>query len=250
MMYQIKCLSNILKQRIIVITLIACLLLSLLTIHSKALAAYDLMIICPEDFVTALEPLVDHKVQMGISVRIKTLDSIDAGYQEPSLPDDPARIKRAIYDQYQAHGIQYVMLVGDGNVFPVRYIKGELEDYSPEKTDGHIVRIWEPSDFYYAEILDESGGFDTWDSNGNNIFSEIYRNHINLDEIDYTPQVYVGRVPATDVDQVRNYVAKVIYYERKTYDEAVWFKNMTFSVNHDPHFVFPSNSSDENGPDS
>ena len=102
--------------------------------------------------------------------------------------------------------------------------------------------IWEPSDLYYADIRDSSGFFDNWDRDGNGHFGEICRGTagdepgapgINWDEIDYHPEVAIGRIPADSVEEVQNYVAKVIRYEYLTAG-ASWFQNMTFSISHDP----------------
>lgn len=212
--------------------------LIVLVFSGAAISAYDLLIITPADYETALEPLAEHKERTDIYTRILTLETIREEYDDPMYVDDPERIKHAIYDRYLSDNIQFVMLVGDGVVFPVRYTFGDLDDYSPGRTHDIVEKIWEPSDLYYADILDEGGSFDSWDRDGNDLFGEIYRNHINNDDVDYHPDVFVGRVPAEDVEEVRNYVAKVIRYEYVTSGQA-WFNNMTFSVSHDPDWNTP-----------
>jgi hypothetical protein len=202
-----------------------------------ARGAYKMMIIAPEDFAEALQPLMVHKDRTGISNRLFTLEYIRETYSGSSYVDDPERIKHAIYDEYvnnfdpyYGYGIRYVMLVGDANVFPIRYIIGDLVDGRDH------AKVWEPSDLYYADILDGSGNFHSWDRDGNGWFGELYRHGINWDEIDSYPDVYAMRVPAENVEEVRNYVAKVIRYELRAANGG-WFDHMTFSVIPDPDWA-------------
>ena len=115
-----------------------------------AYADYDLMILCPEEYEDALKPLENHKDRTGISTRIVTLESLVASYPDMggvAFVDEPERIKYAIYDHFHTHGIQYVMLVGDCNVFPVRFVLGELDDWSSKAADSattpYVENIWE-----------------------------------------------------------------------------------------------------------
>lgn len=91
---------------------------------------------------------------------------------------------------YKAYGIKYVMLGGDDTVVPVRgcYSKsfdcGKM-DYLIDKTI--------PTDLYFACF---NGNFE-WNSNGNDLYGEVE------DYVDFTPTVFVTRLPVrtdTDVD--------------------------------------------------
>lgn len=198
-----------------------------------SVAAYDLMIIAANDFEEAVQPLVDHKNRTGVSTFLFTIRGLIALY--PTKPDgsdfyDAAeRIKYAIHDQYATFGIRYVLLMGDCGEVAVRYTRGYLDDYTPDDTYPTAEMIWEPSDLYYADVVDSEGHFESWDRDGNNLFGEIYRNGVNWDEIDYHPDVRVARVPASSVDEVTRYVTKVIRYEYRTGGQP-WFNTMTFSA--------------------
>lgn len=71
-----------------------------------------------EDFKSALQPLVQHKNSTGMPTRLLTLEEI---YETPEYRgrDHPETIKKAILDAKRRWGIQYVMLVGDSDRFPV-----------------------------------------------------------------------------------------------------------------------------------
>jgi hypothetical protein len=205
---------------------------------SSSTLAYDLMIISPAEFLDALSPLADHKRATGITTTLMSLETIQRNYRDrEGIPfvDEAERIKYAIYCAFRDYHISYVMLVGDCNVFPVRYTRGHLDDYSPDETSGIVETIYEPSDLYYADVATSDGEFDAWESDTppNGLFGEIYRDGINWDDINYHPDVMLARVPASNVEQVQNYVAKVIRYER-TAASGTWFTNLMLSVQAEP----------------
>lgn len=142
----------------------------------------------------------------------------------------PERIKRGIADYQQRYGIQYVMLVGDSHNFPVRY---QVTDRRQERQTGLAsIGAYYASDLYYADLYDEDGNFETWDYNGNHYYGELwgeyYKGPTNHDQIDMIPDVAVGRVPASNDNEVTNYVNKVIDYEQPSiYDD--WMSNALFN---------------------
>ncbi len=177
----------------------------------------ELLIIAP----TALRPplvwLRSWKNMSGISCNILSLESIDSDPRFSGYRDLPEKIKRAIARAYQNHGTRYVMLVGDGDTFPVRYTKV-----------GHQGVSWgicrPASELYYADLFKANGQFDDWDADGNQVYGEWWgppaegqaaQNfaQINQDQCDLRPDVAVGRVPASTEIEVARYVAKVFGYE-------------------------------------
>jgi hypothetical protein len=192
---------------------------------SPTSSSYDLLIITPEEFAAVLDPLVEHKNATGISTVMITLEDI---YGDPTLSgvDEPEQIKRAIERYEQNHSIKYVMLVGDVDKFPVRWVTYE-QAYHPENVEYYF-----PSDLYYADLYDAEGSFDSWDYDGDGYFGEhVVSSHcsedpysVNVDRADLHPDVAVGRVPASTVGELEGYVAKIIKYEHVTFD-SVWFHN-------------------------
>jgi len=167
----------------------------------------EFLIITHEDFKNALEPLKEHKEQMGLPTKIVTWQELVEKFDGV---DNPEKIKRGIESYIDSH-LKYVMLVGDVDKFPVRYCK--IHD------DVNWGDSWEASDLYYANIYDNNGKFDTWDSNHNGEFCErVTMNnpdgtYMNRDRINANLNVVVGRLPASTSEEVTNYVNKVISYE-------------------------------------
>jgi hypothetical protein len=180
-------------------------------------ADVDLLVLADKDFLDALKPLKEHKDYTGISTYVQSWQSLDKSFYGV---DEPERVKRGItyYEEYC--DTRYVMLVGDIDKFPTRYRWWGLPGQE----------YWGVSDLYYADLYKhDTGAFDDWDDNNNGLFGEIEfipDGSINNDDIDFLPDVAVGRVPASTEAEVIAYVNKVINYELNTKPSSTWFKRM------------------------
>lgn len=73
-----------------------------------------------------------------------------------------------------------------------------------------------PTDLYYASLYADTylqPGKHDWDLLGNGLYGQ-WSATTNLDGVDYTPDVSVGRVPAGSAAEVTRWVNKLIAYER------------------------------------
>lgn len=181
---------------------------------------HRLIILTPEKFADELQPLADHKEEMGITTRIVTLDEIYEGMYLQGR-DDAEKIKYYIKNAIESWGTEFVLLVG-GKIgqwpswhFPVRYVNMECD--------------WESeylSDLYFADIYDSQGNFSSWDSDEDGIFGEWYENVVAEDQdIDLYPDVAVGRLPCRNSLEVQIVVKKIIEYETSVYGKA-WFNDV------------------------
>jgi hypothetical protein len=182
---------------------------------------YDLLIIAPDDFLSALQRLVDHKNDMGIATKLTSLDEI------PSTGvDEQESIKYYIKDAIETWGIEYLLLVGAGyegeELFPNRYAwvpSGGYEQYFP-------------SDLYYADIYDATGGFSSWDDDGDGRYAEYNSPSDNdMAAVDIYPDVRMGRLPANTVAEIDIVIDKIIYYKEhnKMTNEIVQVGGDTFT---------------------
>ena len=186
---------------------------------STIASGYALLVIAWRDVAGALSPLVAHKNATGMPTILWDLESI---YEEPQYRgrDHAEIVKNAIAHAHASHGVQYVMLVGDVDRFPVRYTRGyDL---------GHWGHGFSPSDLYYADVHDAFGAFVSWDSDGDDLFGEGQANfatsahELIQDGLDLLPDVAVGRLPASSATEVATYVTKVIAYEQA--NASQWYK--------------------------
>jgi len=180
---------------------------------------YDMIIISITSYTNSIQPLIDHKNSLGINTFLKTTDEI---YDQNEGRDMAEKIKYFIKQAKENYSIKYVLIIGGALDIPGRY----THIYFDEPFDYPTPNEWVfTSDFYYADIYDQTGSFSSWDSNKNNIFAE-YNWNGNTDQIDLVPDVYVGRLACIDETQVQNCVNKIILYETIKSWEQDWFTNM------------------------
>ena len=195
---------------------------------------YALIIITPDEFISNLEPLVAHKNDKNIQTKIITLTEIyNSDYFPVQGRDCAEEMKYFIKNALDEWGIKYVLLIGGRNSgitepewwMPVRYL--DLDDGN-EAT--YI------SDLYYGDIYDSEGNFSSWDSNGNDLFSEW-----STDIPDVYPEVFVGRLACKTKFEVKTMVNKIINYENTAYGSD-WFKRFvgvagdTYPNPNDPYY--------------
>jgi len=167
-----------------------------------------LLIIAPEEFSDALQPLVDHKIQYNVPTTLTTTEWIADHSTGRDLAE---QIKYAIKDEIETHAITSVLLVGGFDKFPMRRSYVMLWDWDEE-----II-----TDLYYSDIYDGSGDFCSWDSNNNNQFGE------SSDHVDLFPDVHLGRLACDSLSDVTIVVDKIIHYETETYGSD-WFNTMIY----------------------
>ncbi len=172
----------------------------------KTTGEYDGLIIAPQAYSTALQPLIVHKQSMGLKMMLLTVENITASY--PGR-DQTEQIKYAIKDIVETKGVTSVLLVGGVDVLPIRQCQGM-------QWMGDVI-----TDLYYADIYNANGSFCSWDANNNNVFGE------DADHMDLFPDVRLGRLACASVDDVTTVVDKIIHYETGTYGSD-WFKTMIF----------------------
>lgn len=184
--------------------------------HQSVGDEYDMLIIAPEQFSSNLQPLIDHKNDMGIMTYLETVEDIYATYDGRNEPED---IKLAIKNAIEEYDISYVLLAGGRK-------KQSMDWWVPEfrnnNDDG-----WETgyaSDLYYADVYKNNGTeFEDWDSNENEIFGEWTQTvPPSIDIMDFVPDVTIGRIPFHYGFELDIVVDKIIEYETGADDS--WFK--------------------------
>jgi len=197
------------------------------------LESYDMVIIAPAKFSSALQPLVTHKNDYGVKTILKTTESI---YSEFSGRDTPEQIKYFIKYAKETWGITYVLLCGGLKSYfnakdrentnygskdwwvPVRYT------HIPED-DGHgCISDLYYGDIYRYNITTNLTEFEDWDLNGNSIFAEW--SGTKKDKLDLVPDVYYGRLACVNINEVTLIVNKIINYEKTTPASKSWLKTM------------------------
>jgi hypothetical protein len=190
---------------------------------------YDMVIIAPEKFSSSLQPLIDFKNTKGVITKFKSVEAI---LDEYDGYDAPEQVKYFIENEYNHSNITYVLLVGGlkSHLFakdkdttsagwkawwvPVRYVN------MPQEEDEGCL-----SDLYYGCLYNASGVFDSWDSNGDGVYAAWEKPGALKDKFDMYPEVYVSRIPAVTVKEVKAVVKKITTYESTGPAEKSWFNN-------------------------
>ncbi len=182
------------------------------SLAQAAAATNRLIIIAPRAFENSLQDFVAHKQKL-LPTELRTLESI---LQKNSGADDPEKLKRFLFDEWR-RGLGYALLVGDVDVLPVRYMV--LDRITPAAYDYSFY----PSDLYYSDLAKADGAFDDWNAQKDSFhagyFGEVRGEKnkldpINFDQVDYRPDIAVGRWPVSTPDEVRLVAGKTIAYEK------------------------------------
>ena len=165
---------------------------------------YDLLIITSEALMDSFLPLKQAHDAEDLKTLIYTVEDI---YSEYSGVDEPEMIRNFIRDTYNNSGIEYVLIGGDDDIVPVRYLY--VGYTSPENI---------PGDLYYA-CLDGS-----YNSDGDYRWGEPTDGEDGGD-VDLIAEVYVGRACVGTTAEVSHFVNKTLAYMNKdTADE--YLKNV------------------------
>lgn len=210
----------------------------------SSLEQYDMVIISPEQFSSALQPLIDHKNDHNVQTYLKTVEDI---YDEYDGFDEAEQIKYFIKDAFDTQEITYVMLVGGMK----SYLFGPSRDnqnigvsnwYVPVRYTNNQERgsVHDPgfiSDMYYADLYDAEGNFSSWDEDSNGDSDGIYAKWSMFgsgkDILDLYPDVYVGRLACRNKWEVNIMVDKIIEYETTTASKDAF--NRIIGIGGDSH---------------
>jgi len=179
---------------------------------------YDLLIISYDLYTPFLKPLVEHKNSHDVDTKLVSLRNI---YNNNSLQgrDEAEKIKFYIKDAVEKWGVTYVMLVGNFRKFPVRKTHLETDKGGPYE------ELEFASDLYFADLYDSEGNFSSWDTDGDEIYGEWPYPTSMVDDVDLTPDVYVGRLACMYYFEVKTMVDKIIEYENNA-NNSDWFNTM------------------------
>jgi len=183
----------------------------------------EMIIIAPNqsDFIDVLEPYADWKNQKEVKTIILANFSLYPGI------DSAEKIRNMIKSYYESDHIRWVLLAGDAedDLLPIRYVfNPDVTLVSGQSEYSNWNDYYKPTDFYYADLNGD------WDQDGDGNWGENSDNNANgIDEIDWTPDVYVGRLPADNAVELSNMINKSIKYEMNP-EGGDWMNKMLLSA--------------------
>ncbi|MBO8183781.1 MAG: hypothetical protein H0Z28_13495 [Archaeoglobus sp.] len=180
----------------------------------------DMLIIAHDDFYDDVLPLASWRARKGYKTKIVRKSDIEnAGYSwtadntwDRSYTGIDGYIKNA-YDNWNPSP-SFVLLVGDADKLPTHYVNDHPSGCEQYKKVG--------TDLYYGTMDDAN----------------------DLSYVPF-PDIYVGRLPSRNSNDVKTIVNKIISYEINLYGNATsWFKNLLFAAYDQPGRYFISTSED------
>ncbi|MFX1257150.1 MAG: C25 family cysteine peptidase [Promethearchaeota archaeon] len=171
----------------------------------------EMLIIIPDlpGWEEAVTPLMEWKNEKGV----KTI--ILSNFSEYPGVDKAERIRNMIINYSKTENIQWVLLCGDAqdDLIPIREVYNpDVDEVQPPEIEyNNWNRTHKPTDFYYSDLTG------SWDDNENDRWGESALKTGDKDEISWTPDVYVGRLPADNAIELEEMINKTLKYETNPY---------------------------------
>lgn len=160
----------------------------------------------------AFDEFVFWKTRKGVKTAVVTIEDIKANYQGDTIShiyDDAGKLRQFLLDAYNnGGGIQYALLAADS--VPIRYQR--------RKYWSGLSHVWKlsgkiPTDWYYSD-LNSNWNVDGDTCYGNYPITQFDSTDIYFDEVDFFPEIYVGRIQPQNQWEVRNWTRKLLQYEK------------------------------------
>lgn len=162
------------------------------------------VIIVPEDLKEAVSRLSDWKEQKGYKVVVATVEEIlrDPLYAIGATPvcfDKESSVREWLKKVYKRHGAFHCLIIGDDRTSaPVRKFRSKNYGLSDPYDDDYS-----PTDVYFSDLVSEW----TFVKDPSGLYTPPYGYP------SFSPTVPVGRLLATEKEEVENFIDKVILYE-------------------------------------
>ena len=151
------------------------------------------LIITDRGLIDDFQALSDHRIANGLSSEVISTSTINSNYLGAT---QQIKIKNCIKDYYENKGLKWVVIGGDDSVVPDQNVYGAVNG-----TDYEDYTI--PADLFYACFDNQ---FD-WNATNDDKVGNVD------DDVDMSPEVFIGRIPVRTSDQTTAYITKLIDYE-------------------------------------
>ncbi len=155
---------------------------------------YDYLIVTNSTLYPALSGLVNFRSSQGMQVSFADIATI---LQSSPGASPSEKLFNYLVSEYNAHPFTYLLLVGDIDVVPIAMLTPEPDGYETV-----------PSDFYYSDLSS------LWDTDNDGRLGEYYLAEGSQDwMVDYTPEVFVGRIASNDPQTVQDVANRTVTFE-------------------------------------
>lgn len=158
---------------------------------------YDYVIITTDELKNIVESSNFYNWKTSLGYTIKFVKITDAEITDQPGVDLAEQIRNFLREYYLSWEIKYVLIVGDYTTVPMRYCSP-----NPDWPQSTV-----PTDTYYADLSypDE----ESWNSDNDKYYG-VY----SKDNPDFMPEVYVGRIPTSDIARLTYTIDKITTFEQ------------------------------------
>jgi hypothetical protein len=162
------------------------------------------VIVTSQTLAPAFNEFIAWKKRKGVDISLVTIDTIYANYTGDlisGIDDNPGKLRQFLKDAYDnGNGIDYALLAGNYTIVPIRIAHSYNVPFTGVPlSDSVYFQI--PTDVYYSDFDGD------WKVDDDPYYGEIH------DNVNFTPEIFVGRVMVTNEAEVKNWTKKVKAYE-------------------------------------
>ncbi|MBN1927241.1 MAG: hypothetical protein JW798_15515 [Prolixibacteraceae bacterium] len=155
------------------------------------------VIVTSQTLAPVFNEFIAWKKRKGVDISLVTIENIYANYTGDlisGINDNAGKLRQFLKDAYNnGYGIDYALLAGDNSIVPIRY----GYDSNTSTNDNYII----PTDLYFSEFNGD------WKADTDDRHGEPH------DNVDFNPEIFVGRIMVTSEAEVKNWTKKVKTYE-------------------------------------
>ncbi|NMC98381.1 MAG: hypothetical protein GYA62_01475, partial [Bacteroidales bacterium] len=159
----------------------------------------EYLVITSQSLAPAFTRFMAWKKRKGVDIKLVTVEDIYANYTGDNISDindNPGKIRQYLADVYNGNNgrLKYALLAGYYTVVPVR------TGYNSDNTTNPMYII--PTDLYFADFDGD------WEVDNDGRYGEPQ------DNVDFQPEIFIGRIGPQTTQEVENWTRKTLLYEQ------------------------------------
>jgi len=159
----------------------------------------EYLVITSQSLAPAFARFMAWKKRKGIDIKLVTVEEIYANYTGDNISginDNSGKIRQYMADVYNGNNgrLKYALLAGYYTVVPVR------TGYNSDNTTNPMYII--PTDLYFADFDGD------WEVDNDGRYGEPQ------DNVDFQPEIFIGRIGPQTTQEVENWTRKTLLYEQ------------------------------------
>lgn len=171
----------------------------------------EYVIICPDALCSAFDEFLFWKRRKGVNAEIVKLSTVLAsnrGDEISGIYDGPGKVRQYLINAHYK-GLKYALIVGDMSVaeatirYTTVYPPSAIARANRKNNNTSNYQDDGSTDYYFADLTGN------WDKDRDGFYGETGEDAVHFD-----PEMYVGRLLCSNVQQIQNWITKSLIYEQ------------------------------------